>query len=172
MTRASLRISAGRALSYQPAEVEDVHVIADSENQAHVMVDEQDTHTGAGKRAHMAAEFRCLVRVETGCRLVHQDEARPAGKRPGDAHELAPAVRQVLWRSLRDVVEPAYRQGPVGGAALLAAGEQQLDERADHADVVRGDQEVLLDRQVIEQLDRLKGPRQAAPRAQVRSHCR
>ena len=112
------------------------------------------------RRARIARPSTSLsVGVEPGRRLVEQHDSGSRGQRPGHAHQLALALatgRRAWCRAGRSI--PSTSSGPVecvargtaaGGATRSASGAHQ---RA----ALGGDQQVLLDRQVVEQLQRLE----------------
>ncbi len=67
-------------------------------------------------------------------------------------------------------VEAAELERPVDVVARVAADrQQQVAQRLQHAHALAGDEQVLLDREVVEQLDALEGAHETAARAQVRA---
>src|SRR3954471_10145334 len=160
----------GRSLRDHAPEVEHHDVVADAEHEAHVVIDEQHGHARVGQCAQMAAELGALVGVQSGGGLIHQHEPWALRERAGDADELAPSVRELGREAAADVGQPAQLERPVDGVArVLADRQQEVAQRGQHPHALAGDEQVLLDRQVVEQLDRLERAHEPAPRSHVRA---
>ena len=121
------------------------------------------------KPAQAPAELLALVRVEAGGGLVEADEQRSHDERPRDADELALPLGQLLGHRVRQA--PRARAAParsdISESPVRRDGHGLL-ERAPDGRAMRGDEQVLADRQVVEQLDRLPRPREPEARTCVR----
>ncbi len=120
--------------------------------------------------AQTPAELLALVRVEPGRRLVEADEPgpqprAPARSRPACAGPVtAPRAARRPAPSSPSSVECIATISSVAARGVETASlSVPPDGRP-----VRGDEEVLADREVVEQLDRLPGSRQAEPRPGMR----
>src|SRR5580700_4549944 len=90
--RDDLRVPAddlGRALGDDLAELEHHHPVADAEDQAHVVLDEEHRLALVGEAAQGDAEFLALGAVQAGGRLVQAEQRRLGDQGAGDADELA-----------------------------------------------------------------------------------
>jgi hypothetical protein len=167
MTLASFRIWAGALRDHSP-EVDHYDAVADTQHQPHVMVDEQDTDTVAGQRAQAAAERQALVGVQSGGGLVHEDQTRALSQRAGHPDELALPVGEFPRVPMGHRVEVARVPRPCHFRTAPRSGRNdQVAQCAPDVRLLGGNEQVLLDRQVVEQLDRLKGADQAAARDRV-----
>ena len=120
----------------------------------------------SGHRAQPPPELKALVGVEPGRGLVEQNEPRLARQRPPDADELALPERDLRRVAIGDVLEAAHRDRPVdAGAIRRPVRKEQVPQRRGDAHVLTGDEQVLVDREVVEQLDRLErsGETEARP---------
>ena len=71
------------ALGDLAAELDHVDVVADVQDEAHVVIDEEDRHAGVDDPPQSPTEFERLVGVEAGGGLVHADELAAARRAPG-----------------------------------------------------------------------------------------
>ena len=105
------------------------------------------------------AEQLALGGVEAGRRLVEQHQLGVGGERPGDADQLALAVAEVGRERVGEVVETEHRQRPVDllvVGLLVVAGPHHVAEERVPPRSLGGRQQVVADRQVLEQLERLE----------------
>ena len=135
------------------------------------MVDEEDRDPVLGRQGPQPlAQLLALVGVEPGRGLVEQHQLGAPGERPADADELALAERDLPGVAGGDVVQAADLDRPVdAGPVHRAPGQEQVAEGGADGHVLAGHQQVLLDREVVEELDRLERPGQAQPRPPVRA---
>ena len=78
-----------RAAGDQPAPFDDVDAVAHVQDQAHVVIDQQDARPRGDDRPEVAAEHRALVGVQAGGRLVEQEHPCAGGQRPAQPDQLA-----------------------------------------------------------------------------------
>ena len=174
MTASSLRICVRRAAGDDLAEVEHHDLVADAQHEAHVVVDEQDGHALA--RAARAGARR----ARRSRRCPGRRRARPSAPAAGAGRARGRRRRACGGRGESSVgrrsatsVEPAQLERPVDVVArVLADRQQQVAQRLQHAHALAGDEQVLLDREVVEQLDALPRAHEAAARALVRAQAR
>src|SRR5205085_3271298 len=102
-----------RAVRDRLAEVDDVHLVADAEYQAHVVVDQEHGDALLGQLAQALAELDALVRVEPRGGLVHEHQPRTPGQGASDTDELAASVRQLRRHQVSYIAEPADLDRPV-----------------------------------------------------------
>src|SRR5439155_4935004 len=158
---ANLLRRAGRKRS---ASVQHVNAVADIHDQRNVVVDEE--HTGLDLVAYRPddlGEFRHLVLVQTGGRLVHQDEARLRGESARDPELPFLPVRQERRREVGPRRNPEHLQQRVGPPPR---------RRSPGADSERRHLHVLADREPAEEMSLLEGPGEPVPTAAVRSPAR
>ena len=102
-------------------------------------------------RAQPVAEPQALGRVEPACGLVEQQHAGLRDQRPGDRHQLAPALGQLARGPIGDIVEAEQSER---GRDVAASGRAARRGR-------EADDDVLADRQVVVEIDRLEGAPEA-----------
>jgi len=75
----------GRAARDRLAELQHDHLVADSEHEAHVVIDKEHRLTGVNEAAQPLTELRAFARVETCGRLVQTDDPRLRNERLPEA---------------------------------------------------------------------------------------
>src|SRR5438309_3995609 len=160
-----------RAVHEGLAEVEDVDPLADREHQAHVVLHHEDPEVAVLHQAdEQLGELGALGGVEARRRLVHEEEVRAPGQRPGQFHEAALAGRDLRRQPVVDGLQAGVADELVGDGLDLAADlapaadDPELRQRV-VADVGRlgGQLDVLPHRQRPEQLHALEGAADAEP---------
>ena len=144
-------------------------MVAHAQDQPHVVVDEEDRHAVLLRQGPQPApQLEALVGVQARRGLVEQDQPGLAGQRPADAHQLALAQGDLRRVAVDDILQAADRDGPVdAGPVRRAVRQEQVAQRRGDGHVLAGHEQVLVDREVVEQLDRLEGPGQAEARPPV-----
>jgi hypothetical protein len=126
------------------------------------------TPCSSGRARSRLAQLEALVGVEPGRGLVEQDQPGLAGQRPADADQLALAERDLRRVAVDDIFQAADRDGPVdAGPVRRAVRQEQVPQRRGDGHVLAGHQQVLVDGEVVEQLDRLERAGQAEARPPV-----
>ena len=92
----------GRTGGDERAEVEDVDLVAQAEHEAHVVVDEENGDPAVAHRAQAVGQPPALSAIETGGRLVEEQQRRTAGQGTGDRDELALALGQLAHVALAE----------------------------------------------------------------------
>ena len=88
-----------------PAFVDNVAAIADSESLANVVVGHEHPDPSLTQLANEPVDLGYGDRVDPGEGFVQQHEARPCGERPGDLHPAPLAPREVLAARVAQVLE-------------------------------------------------------------------
>src|SRR5690606_7634089 len=121
---------ASRALEDQLAEVEDVDLIADPEDEPHVVLYEEDAAPPFGDDgAEHVAERPRLLALEPRRRLVAEEHREPAGQHPGQLDEAALPGRQRADGAVGQGPDPAEGERGPGRRPhrlQLAAGGDEL----------------------------------------------
>src|SRR5262249_46145922 len=122
---------------------------------------QQHRKTTVDDVAKLLSELGALRRVEPRRRLVEAYDPGMCRKRPGDADKLALPLGEIARHGVdhrlqsEQVERVVYRR--VGAGRL----PQRLLDRLPGGRALRGDGEVLTDREVVEQLNALPGAHQA-----------
>ena len=143
-------------------ELEHEHVVGDPEHEPHVVVDQEHRRAGVDHPAQMVRQLLALPRVEARRRLVETEEPRLRRERARDPDQLALPLGEVFRHRVRRRLEAEELQGRVRRLRAPDRPREHLDRRRPRRRAVGGDRQVLAHAQVVEQLERLPRPRQAA----------
>ena len=132
------------------------------------MVDQQSRRPGLGDAAQPLAERLALFAVEAGGGLVQADDSRPAREGASDPDELSLALAETVGELVPNWLQLEQLES-LGDAGILdrAAGDDRADDLSERRQAA-GDGQVLADREIVEELGRLPGPREAELGAPVR----
>src|SRR5438105_5988591 len=143
------------------AEVQDVDPLADFGDQRHVVLDEEDPHSGFGDVVgENLAEGVGLGGIQPRGRLVQQQELERRGDRPGQLHQAPLAGRQIDDRLPGHVTDAAPLHGvgcpPLDLLCFLRSGVERPEHPETGEVCRRPGLHVLLDRKALEQLHALE----------------
>jgi hypothetical protein len=158
--------------------VERDDAVGDALDDVHVVLDDEDGVAGLGAQApDQLGHLVRLRRVHAGGRLVEEQQARVGGRRAGDLEPAPVGVRERVRRLVPPVAHeplPEERELLLGHArdlALLPARPRQAQHRLHEGRLrvaVGRRHDVLLDRHVQEEAQRLERARHAELRDPVR----
>ena len=109
-----------------------------------------------------------FVRVESGCRLVEQQQLRPCRQGSGDGHHLALALGELGRQGVGELAEREPLECFVDRLDVADLAGEELLDRLQRRRVTCRDREVLAHGEVVEQLGRLPRPGETAQRTYVR----
>jgi hypothetical protein len=120
-----------------------------------------------GDLAQVTAERLALHRVEPRGRLVQAEETRLRGQSTGDSDELPVALRELARHRVAAGLQPEHGERFLDPLASAFRTGHDAAQRPEGRRLC-GHGDVLANRQVVEQLDRLPGPREPQPGPRVR----
>lgn len=128
------------------------------------MVDQQHSDAQFGQAAQAAPEVRSLGGVQAGSRLVEHQQRGAADQRSGHTHQLAHPLAEVPGRRRGDALDTHHPERPLDVVHSRGppARHEHVGGEGEPPLTLAGDAQVVGDAEVIEQLDRLKGPGQPA----------
>ena len=132
------------------------------------MVDEQRRRALVDDLAQMAAERFALERVESGGRLVEAEQPRRRRQSARDADQLPVGLRQLTRHRLAQALELEDAERLFHLRRPIGRPGDDLPHGAQGGWMLGRDRDVLVHREVVEQLDRLPRSRQAHARPDVR----
>ena len=152
------------ALGDLATELDDVDVVADVQNQAHVVIDQEDRHARIDDPPQPGAEFLRLLGVEPGRRFVHADQGGSCGERTSRRDQLALTLADLARHPVGEVANVENVEREVDLRPVPWSGRpDEIEEEVLPRLLFGGDLQVLPDRQIVEQLQRL--PRTSEPHA-------
>ena len=84
----------GGSVRDQRAEVQHIDGVAEVQDEAHIVIDQQDRHPGVADPTQPLGQPEALRAVESRRRFVEEEEAGLTGQSTGDRDELALALRE------------------------------------------------------------------------------
>ena len=127
------------------------------------MVDQEQADVEVEEAPQVGAEQLALLGVEPGRRLVEQEQLRLRRECSGDADQLALAVAEFARMDVGEVGQLHRLERLVdllGGGVATAAGPDDVGQERVPPRAIGGDQQVVANGEVLEQLERLERPDQ------------
>ena len=171
MTARLARTSAGVPLAMmRPKSSTDV--VADVEHEAHVVVDEEHRDVAGEETAGWLPSTWDSVVSSPAAMLVEEDGLGSGRRGPGHADQLALAVGEVARGRSATFASPmmSSAQSTCSCSAASTRPGRKTSTMVEYTRTFRRHQEVVADRQVLEELERLERPRQAQMGPGVRRH--
>src|SRR5689334_12970924 len=161
---------ARRALDQAQAMIHDEHALRHVHHQVHVVLDHDDGDVSFLVDVLQSLQKKLHLRaVQAGGGLVQHEQLRPRGERPGDFEHALLAV----WKRPRPIFRPISKTDKrqqlhrLVAEAPRPAGKEALPERQVLVDV-EPREDVLEQRELLEEPDFLEGAGDAEPSALVR----